>query len=65
MGKLRHALPRLHFGDATSAMLMQQDQDKPGLYQNNRADECDLPGIPLPCGQFAELDSLPGGRLAH
>ena len=33
MGKFRHALPRLHFGQATPAMLMQQDRDKPGLYR--------------------------------
>ena len=38
MGKFRHALPRLHFGELTaSTMLMQQERDKPSLYQNNRS----------------------------
>ena len=50
MSKFRHALTRLHFGGAASAMLLQQDQDKPGLYQNDRTNECDLPGVPLPYG---------------
>ena len=64
MGKFRHALPRLHFGGAAPAMLTQQDQDQPGLYQNNRTDDAICSGIPLPCRYLAELDSsLPGEAI--
>ena len=43
MGKLCHALPRLHFGKLTPTMLTQQDRDKPGLYKKYGDSECDLP----------------------
>src|SRR6267154_5610253 len=40
-------------------MLAQQDRDKPGLYQKNRDDGCDLPPIPLPHRWLAEQDFAP------
>ena len=43
MGKFRHALPRQHLGQATPVVLMQQDRDEPGLRENDRAHDYDLP----------------------
>src|SRR5258708_40128375 len=64
MGEFCHALPRLYFRQTTLMMLMKQDRDKPGLRKNNGHNECDLPGIALPYGWFAEVDRAPRRKIA-
>src|SRR6188472_3031793 len=37
-------------------MLVKQQPYEPGLYQDNRRGQANLPGIPLPRRQFLEMD---------
>src|SRR5258707_15342252 len=64
MGKFGHALPGLHFGKFTPTMLAQKHCNKPGLYQKNRDDGCNLPRIPFPNGWLSEVDGAAGRQIA-
>jgi hypothetical protein len=54
----------LHFGQLTPTILTQQERDKPGLYQDNRGDEANLPGIPFPYGWLPKQDFAPRWQAA-
>ena len=62
MGKVCHALPRPHLGQASLMVFMQQNRDKPGLNKNNRANERELPRIPFPSGFFPKINFVVWGK---